>query len=97
MKQEMNLMKLMDEYNSDDACREVLAKLRWPDGIECPHCQSKSIRNSYTRDQYDCASCGYQFSVTTGPSSRIPTLLFKSGSWLSTLWWSPRRVFRPIR
>lgn len=66
MKQEMNLMKLMDEYNDDDACREVLASLRWPDGIECPRCKNKQIRNSYTRDQYDCASCGYQFSVTTG-------------------------------
>lgn len=66
MKQEMNIMKLVEQYNNDDACREVLAKLRWPDGVTCPHCQSKSIRNSYTRDQFDCASCGYQFSVTSG-------------------------------
>jgi transposase-like protein/IS1 family transposase len=66
MKQEMNIMKLVEQYHNDDACREVLAKLRWPDGITCPRCQSKSIRNSYTRDQFDCASCGYQFSVTSG-------------------------------
>lgn len=65
-KQDMDLMKLVEQYNTNDACREVLAKLRWPDGIACPHCGSKSIRNSYTRDQYDCASCGYQFSVTSG-------------------------------
>jgi transposase-like protein len=66
MKQEMNMMKLMEDYNNDDACREVLTKLRWYDGVQCPRCESKLIRNSYTRDQYDCASCGYQFSVTTG-------------------------------
>jgi len=65
-KQEMNIMKLIDQYSNDDACREVLAKLRWPEGIQCPRCESKAIRNSYTRGQYDCASCGYQFSVTTG-------------------------------
>lgn len=65
-KQEMNLMKLMDDFQTDDACREVLEKLRWPDGIECPRCHSKLIRNSYTRDQYDCAPCGYQFSVMAG-------------------------------
>ncbi len=64
--QEMDLMKLVDEFQTDDTCREALEKLRWPDGVECPRCQSKSIRNSYTRDQYDCASCGYQFSVTVG-------------------------------
>lgn len=65
-KQEMNMMKLMDKYHSDDACREVLEKLRWPDGVTCPRCDSKHIRNSYTRDQFDCGSCGYQFSVTAG-------------------------------
>ncbi|MBI2851073.1 MAG: IS1595 family transposase [Chloroflexi bacterium] len=62
----MDIMKLMDDFQSDDSCREALAQLRWPDGVTCPRCQSKDIRNSYTRDQYDCASCGYQFSVTSG-------------------------------
>ncbi len=65
-KQEMNLMKLVERYHSDDSCRQALADLRWPDGISCPRCESKDIRNSYTRDQYDCGSCGYQFSVTAG-------------------------------
>ncbi|MFC1875589.1 IS1595 family transposase [Chloroflexota bacterium] len=64
-KQEMNIMKLMERYHSDDSCRKVLTELRWPDGITCPHCESKDIRNSYTREQYDCGSCGYQFSVTS--------------------------------
>jgi transposase-like protein len=62
----MNMMELMEKFHSDDACREVLEELRWPDGIQCPRCESKSIRNSYTRNQYDCGSCGYEFSVTAG-------------------------------
>jgi transposase-like protein len=66
VKQEMNLMKLMEQYNSDESCRDILEKLRWNENIECPRCGSKSIRHSYTRDQFDCASCGYQFSVTSG-------------------------------
>ena len=64
--QDMNLMKLVEQFQTDDACREMLEKLRWPEGVVCPRCEGKSIRNSYTRDQYDCASCGYQFSVTAG-------------------------------
>src|SRR4030066_312156 len=56
----------MDKFHSDDSCRQALVELRWPDGVTCPRCEGKSIRNSYTRDQYDCASCGYQFSVTAG-------------------------------
>ena len=66
MKQEMNIMKLIEQYKDDEACREVLTKLRWQDGISCPRCGSKSIRNSYTREQYDCGSSGYRFSVITG-------------------------------
>ena len=66
MKQEMNLVKLVERFHSEDACRQYLENLRWPDGVTCPRCESKSIRNSYTRNQYDCGSCGYQFSVTSG-------------------------------
>ncbi|MBI2851670.1 MAG: IS1595 family transposase [Chloroflexi bacterium] len=62
----MDLMKIMDKFQSDDSYREALVELRWPDGVTCPRCSSKNIRNSYTRDQYDCASCDYQFSVTSG-------------------------------
>ncbi len=66
VKHEMNLVKLVDQFRSDDACREYLEGLRWPDGVACPKCQSNHIRNSYTRNQFDCGSCGHQFSVTSG-------------------------------
>ncbi len=65
-KQEMNIMKLVDKYHSEESCREALTELRWPNGVACPRCGSLDIRNSYTRSQYDCGSCGYQFSVTSG-------------------------------
>ena len=64
--QDMNMVKLMERFHGEDACREFLEKLRWPDGVVCPRCESKLIRNSYTRNQFDCGSCGYQFSVTSG-------------------------------
>ncbi len=28
-KQDMNLMKLTEQYSNDDACRDTLEKLRW--------------------------------------------------------------------
>lgn len=63
---DMDIMQLMERYNTDDACRDILEKLRWPDGTICPRCESKAIRNSLSRHQYDCGSCGYQFSVMAG-------------------------------
>lgn len=62
----MNLMTLMDRFRSDDKCREYLEALRWPEGVRCPRCQSEKLSHVSTRHQYDCDSCGYQFSVTAG-------------------------------
>ncbi len=67
MKQDMNLIKLMEEFgNSEDTCREHLAQLRWPDGVRCPRCESAKITPYAKRDQYDCRECDYRFSVTSG-------------------------------
>jgi transposase-like protein len=68
MKAEMNLVKLVEEFGSEDACREYLAELRWPNGIHCPRCDSEKVANLRKRDQYECGNpeCGYRFSVTSG-------------------------------
>ena len=65
-KQEMNLMRLMQEFDTDKECRAALEELRWPDGVRCPRCESKKISRMYERKQFDCDSCGYQFSVMAG-------------------------------
>ncbi len=62
----MNLPKLIEQFGSDDKCRAQLASLRWPKGVTCPRCESKSISNVVERGQYDCNTCRYQFSVTSG-------------------------------
>lgn len=62
----LNLVTLVERFRSEDACREYLERLRWPDGVVCPRCESQSISRIETRDQFDCNSCRYQFSVTAG-------------------------------
>lgn len=62
----MNLAKLIENFHSEDKCRVYLEEMRWPDGITCPRCSSKSISNIKERRQHDCNICRYQFSVTTG-------------------------------
>jgi transposase-like protein len=63
---DINLITLIDRFHSEDACRDLLEKLRWPNGIECPRCQGKTISRIMKRDQFDCDSCRYQFSVMAG-------------------------------
>ena len=60
----MNLSEVMKDFADDAKCRAYIEALRWPDGIVCPHCQSKKIYRIVKRDQLLCASCEYQFSVT---------------------------------
>src|SRR5712692_1286954 len=65
-KQEMNLMKLMQEFDTSEECRTRLEELRWPNGVKCLRCQSEKISRIRERNQFDCDSCRYQFSVTAG-------------------------------
>ena len=70
-KADMNLPKLFAQFGSDDKCREQLTSLRWPKGVTCPRCHSKSISTIAERTQYDCNACRYQFSVTSGTISGL--------------------------
>lgn len=66
VRSEMNLMKLVERFRSEDECRAYLEELRWPDGVRCPRCHSDKISQIKKRPQFDCDSCRYQFSVTAG-------------------------------
>jgi transposase-like protein len=63
---QMNLCKLIEQFGSDEKCRQRLAELRWPNGVACPRCECKSVSRITERDQYDCNACRYQFSATAG-------------------------------
>lgn len=60
-----SVLQLVEKYNSRKKCCEFLESLRWPDGIQCPRCNSEKIYQVKTRFKYEC-ECGYQFSVTSG-------------------------------
>ncbi len=66
MRAKMNLSVLNVDFDTDGECRAALEELRWPDGVTCLRCGSNKISRISTRKQYDCDSCRYRFSVTTG-------------------------------
>jgi transposase-like protein len=63
---DMDLLTLARVFDSDNKCRQYLEELAWPDGPQCPRCKSDKISHIEKRNQYDCDSCRYQFSVTAG-------------------------------
>src|SRR5271157_4986540 len=66
MLEQMDLCKLIEQYGDDAKCRKAIESLRWPDGILCPACGSAKISRIAARNQFDCDSCRYQFSATSG-------------------------------
>src|SRR5260370_24448814 len=78
-----NLREFDVRFRSEEACREYLLQVRWPDGFRCPRCgcrESSPVRAVLLR----CRDCRNQTSVTAGTSfQETPTSL---RLWVSTLW-----------
>jgi transposase-like protein len=53
-------------FSSDEQCRELLKRLRWPEGVRCPRCQADAIKLATAKELFFCQSCVYQFSVLAG-------------------------------
>jgi len=71
-------------FATEDACREFLFKLRWPEGFVCPRCQGRKGWST-TRDLLVCPACGYQASLTAGTlfqDTRKPLMV-----WFRAMWW----------
>jgi transposase-like protein len=63
----VDLGPLVSSFGSEVKCRSYLERLRWPGGVQCPRCYArKGISWLESRGQFDCDSCGYQFSVRVG-------------------------------
>src|SRR6266404_3111334 len=77
------VLELRDQFADEQACRDYLAKLRWPDGFRCPACQAQ---DHWVTDRAlrHCRSCGRQTSVTAGTlfaDTHLPLRL-----WFEALW-----------
>jgi transposase-like protein len=69
-------------YNDENAAREALEAVRWPDGPVCPHCGNldqdkiaKGEGKAHRPGLYYCAACNGQFTATVGTvfeRSKIP-------------------------
>lgn len=39
----MNLIDVAKQFGTPEACNDFLEKMRWPEGVECFHCDSKRV------------------------------------------------------
>jgi len=62
----MNLADLSTQFSTDERCRELLRRLRWPAGVECPRCKEAATELETEKELFYCKPCDYQFTVTAG-------------------------------
>ena len=59
-------MEAIRYFSDPMICLETVAKAKWPNGPECPRCQSKKLAFIQSRRLWTCLSCRKQFSVKVG-------------------------------
>jgi transposase-like protein len=80
------LMEFEKRFQSEEACRDYLVKMRWPDGIQCWHCDSKELW-SMRRALYLCKKCRFQTSILAGTifqDTKKPLRLWFRAMWYIT-------------
>ncbi len=62
----MTLVDVINLFDTDEKCREILVRLRWPNGPECPRCKMSVVELETAKQLFYCKDCDYQFTVTAG-------------------------------
>jgi len=71
-------------FSTEEACRQYLFRLRWPEGFVCPRCESRQGW-AIQRGLIVCGRCRYQASVLAGTifqDTRKPL-----GLWFRAIWY----------
>jgi len=64
---QVNIKNLIDEVQ----CYQTVRELRWPDGVQCPSCESQQvIKRGFddtepARQRYECHNCNKRFDDLT--------------------------------
>ncbi len=77
-------MDLERRFAREEACRQFLFQLRWPEGFVCPRCGAKRAW-PMSRGRWLCGACRHQASVTAGTifqDSHLPLT-----TWFRALWY----------
>ena len=78
----------MDEwFRGDEACRDYIRRLRWPNGFVCPHCGAVEEPWAMARGRLRCRACRGETSLTSGTifeGTRKPLRMWFLAMWFVT-------------
>lgn len=79
-----SLSEAIRYYSDLDVATREFSALRWPDGVTCPHCQSKENYYAPSRRIWKCKACRKQFSPKVGTVCEDSAIGLDK--WLTAMW-----------
>lgn len=79
-----SLVDFEEAFRTEEACRDYLFRLRWPDGFVCPRCEGKRCWLT-SRNTLMCCACQHQTSLLAGTvfqDTHKPLT-----QWFRAMWW----------
>lgn len=79
-----NMPEFESKFSTEEACRDYLVQIKWPNGFCCPKCDSRKYWPRSRNFLFECTTCGHQTSITAGTifeGTRKPLQL-----WFRTIW-----------
>jgi len=80
----LNIIEFEKLFTSEEACRNYVFQLRWPDGFRCSRCDNGKFWLT-KRLLYHCSKCEYETSITAGTifqDTRHPLYI-----WFRLIWY----------
>jgi len=77
----MSFDEFCELFATEEACREKLFQMRWPEGFECPKCGGKTCGYHEKKKIYQCKTCRHQASMTAGTVMEHTRLPIKIWFW----------------
>jgi transposase-like protein len=80
------LLEMEQRYHTEEACRDYLTHLRWPEGFVCPVCEGR-VGWIDRRFRWTCQKCRRQSTVTVGTifeGTHLPLQIWFRAVWLVT-------------
>lgn len=79
-----NLQAAIIHFANPNHALEFVVNMRWPNGVECPRCESREVSFLKTRRMWKCLECKKQFSVKVG--SIFEDSPIGLDKWLCAMW-----------
>ncbi len=78
------LQEAIQYFSDEQVCIDAVAKMRWPNGVECPACSAKKPYWIKTQKRWKCKDCRRQFSVKLGSIFEDSPISLQK--WLPAMW-----------